>query len=73
MAGLNNRTSRSGNGLPPAAGGSVNGIRLLLAIMFVLIALASVSGVVFAAMTGQPTIAIAIGLVAAAFFCGVVC
>ena len=73
MAGLNNRTSRSGNGLPPAAGGSVNGVRLLLAIMFVLIAIASITGVVFAVMTGQPTVAVATGLIAAAFFCGVVC
>ena len=51
----------------------MNGVRLLLAIMFVLIAIASITGVVFAVMTGQPTVAVAIGLIAAAFFCGVVC
>lgn len=73
MVDFEDRTTRTGSTLPPAAGGAANGVRLLMAIVFILIAVASICGVVVATATGQPTIAIAIGLVAAAFFCGVLC
>ncbi|HOW93950.1 MAG TPA: hypothetical protein PLF91_05605 [Mycolicibacterium fallax] len=73
MVDFKDRTPRTGSAMPPAAGGSVNGIRLLMAIMFVLIAVAALTGVVVATLSGQPTVAIIIGLVAAAFFCGAVC
>lgn len=73
MVDFKDRAPRTGRPMPPAAGGSVNGIRLLMAVVFVLIAVASLTGVVVATLSGQPTIAIIIGLVAAAFFCGVAC
>lgn len=74
MVGIDDRSARqSTKALPPAASGSVHGVRVLMAIVFVLIAIASVTGVVFAMASGQPTAAIAIGLVAGAFFCGVAC
>ncbi|WP_238396541.1 hypothetical protein [Mycolicibacterium sp. CBMA 234] len=49
--------------------GAVNGQKvLLLGMLFLLIAVAAVSGIVFALSSGQPQIALIIGLVSAAFF-----
>jgi hypothetical protein len=61
------------NVLPRAAGGSINGHRILLGIVLLLIAVASITGVVVAASSGQPQVALIIGLVAAAFFARVGC
>lgn len=63
----------SRNTLPPAAGGSINGMRVLMAIVLLLIAVASIAGIFFAMSTGQPAVAIIIGLCAGAFFCRVGC
>jgi hypothetical protein len=57
----------------PAAGGSINGMRVLMGIILVLIAIASITGVVVALTSGQPTVALIIGLVSAAFFTRVGC
>jgi hypothetical protein len=53
--------------------GAVNGHRLLMGILLMLIAVAAISGIVFALSTGQPTVALVIGLVAGAFFSRVGC
>lgn len=55
--------------LPPAAGGSISGMRVLMGVLLFLIGIAAVTGVAMAASSGQPALAIAIGLVAGAFFC----
>ncbi|CAJ1508559.1 hypothetical protein [[Mycobacterium] burgundiense] len=59
---------QSKKALPPAAGGSISGHRALLGVLLLLIGVAVVTGVAVAVMSGQPAIAIAIGLVGAAFF-----
>lgn len=59
--------------LPSAAHGSVNGHKVLMGILLLLIAVAAISGVAFALSTGQPTIAFVIGLIAVAFFSRVGC
>lgn len=54
--------------------GAVNGHRvLLMGILLMLIAVAAISGIVFALSTGQPTVALVIGLVSGAFFSRVGC
>lgn len=70
MAGLNDPSRKA---LPPAAGGSISGHRVLLAVLMFVIFIAAVTGVVMTISSGQPAMAIAIGLVAAAFFCRVGC
>jgi hypothetical protein len=57
----------------PGAAGSINGHRMLLGIVLLLIAIASITGIVVALAGGQPTAAIIIGLVSAAFFARVGC
>ena len=59
--------------MPRAAGGSINGMRVLLGLVLFVIAVAAIMGVVVALSSGQPTIALIIGLVAAAFFARVGC
>jgi hypothetical protein len=59
--------------LPPAAGGSINGMRVLMGIILLVIGIAAISGVLLALSAGQPTVAIIIGLLAAAFFTRVGC
>lgn len=61
----------SRNALPPAAGGSISGTRVYLAMLLIVIAVAAIVGVVVAASSGQPTVAIAIALISGAFFCRV--
>lgn len=46
---------------------------MLLGIVLVLIAVAAISGIVFALSTGQPTVALIIGLISGAFFSRVGC
>jgi len=54
--------------------GAVNGHRVLfMGIVLMLIAVAAISGIVFALSTGQPTVALIIGLVSGAFFSRVGC
>jgi hypothetical protein len=59
--------------LPRAAGGSINGMRVVMGILLVLIALAVITGVAVAVTSGQPTVAFVIGLVGVAFFSRVFC
>ena len=59
--------------LPPAAHGSINGMKVLMSIVLLLIAVAAITGVAVALSSGQPTVAFLIGLVAAAFFSRVGC
>lgn len=54
--------------------GAVNGHRvMLMGIVLLLIAVAAISGIVFALSTGQPTVALIIGLISGAFFSRVGC
>jgi hypothetical protein len=74
MVGPHDRSvTQSQTALPRAAGGSINGMRALMGIVLVLIAIASITGVVVALASGQPTAALIIGLVSAAFFTRVGC
>lgn len=59
--------------LPPAAGGSINGMKVLLGLLLLLILAGAVTGVLVALSSGQPQVAVIIGLVAAAFFARVGC
>ena len=59
--------------LPRTAGGSINGMRILMGLLLLAILVGAVAGVLVALSTGQPTIALIIGLVAAAFFTRVGC
>jgi hypothetical protein len=70
MAGLNDPSRKT---LPPAAGGSISGHRVLLGVLLFFIGIAAITGVAMTLSSGQPQLAIAIGLVAAAFFCRVGC
>ena len=54
------------NALPRAAGGSINGTKVLLGFVLLLIAIASITGVVVAVSSGQPQIALIIGRVRSA-------
>lgn len=58
---------------PAAAGGSVNGMRVLMGLLLLLIGLAAITGVVVALSAGQPSFAFIIGLVAVAFFSRIGC
>jgi hypothetical protein len=59
--------------LPPAVGGSISGTRVLMGLLLLLITIASITGVVVALSSGQPTVAFIIGLVAVAFFSRIGC
>ncbi len=52
---------------------SVDGHRVLLGLLLVLIAISAIVGIVFAAVSGQGTIALIIALFAGAFFSRVFC
>jgi hypothetical protein len=58
---------------PRAAGGSINGMRILLGLILFVIAVGAVMGVVFAVSSGQWQVGLIIALVAAAFFARVGC
>ena len=64
---------QSDTGARRAAGGAINGTRILLGIILLLIGIASIIGVVVTARNGQTDAAIVIGIVAAAFFTRVGC
>jgi hypothetical protein len=69
----NGKRGQPRTALPPAAGGSINGMRVVMAILLFVIAVGAIMGVVVAISSGQPTVAIIVGLVAAAFFARVGC
>ena len=69
----NGKLGQPRTALPPAAGGSINGMRVVMAILLFVIAVGAIMGVVVALSSGQPTVAIIVGLVAAAFFARVGC
>jgi hypothetical protein len=74
MAGVNNKHFGGPRPVRPVHPGSaVHGHRVLLAVLLVLIFIAAVVGVVFAAVSGQGTIALIIALFAGAFFSRVGC
>ncbi len=58
---------------PRAAGGSLNGMRILLSLILFVIAVGAVMGVVLAVSSGQWQVGLIIALVAAAFFARVGC
>lgn len=58
---------------PRASGSSINGMRILLGLLLLAIAVGAITGVVVAFSSGQPTVAVIIGLIAAAFFARVGC
>lgn len=63
----------SRNAMPPAAGGSINGTRMLMAFVLLFIGIAAIAGISVALSSGQWQIALLIGLVSAAFFSRVGC
>jgi len=69
----NGRLDHPRTELPRAAGGSINGMRVVMGILLVLIALAVITGVAVAMTSGQPTVAFVIGLVGLAFFSRAFC
>jgi cytochrome b subunit of formate dehydrogenase len=69
----NGKLAQPRTSMPPAAGGSINGMKVLMGILLLLIFVGAVTGVVVALSSGQPTIAFVIGLVATAFFARVGC
>jgi hypothetical protein len=58
---------------PVTPSSAVHGHRVLLAVLLVLIAISAIAGIVFAAVSGQGTIALIIALFAGAFFSRVGC
>jgi hypothetical protein len=73
VAPQNGPLGNSRSTLPPAAHGSINGMRVLLGLILLVIAVAAVMGIVVAMSSGQWQIAIIVGLVAGAFFARVGC
>ncbi len=73
MLGPENGAQGPRTAMPPTAGGSINGHRMLMGLLLLLIGIAAIAGVLVAVSSGQPTIALIIGLVAAAFFARVGC
>ena len=58
---------------PVTPSSSLDGHRVLLGVLLVLIAISAIAGIVFAAVSGQGTIALIIALFAGAFFSRVGC
>jgi hypothetical protein len=74
MAGANEDPIGKPHPVRPAPhSSSLDGHRVLLGVLLVLIAIAAISGIVFAAVSGQGTIALIIALFAGAFFSRVGC
>jgi len=59
--------------IPPAAHGSINGMRILMGLLLLVIAAGAITGVFVALSSGQWQVALIIGLVAGAFFARVGC
>ncbi len=58
---------------PRAAGGSISGVRVLMGVLLLMIAVAAIVAVVVTASSGQANLAIIIGIFSAAFFSRVLC
>jgi hypothetical protein len=58
---------------PPGAGGSLDGMRWMKGLLLAVIAICAIAGVVSTAAMGQTQAALAIGIVALAFFSRVGC
>ena len=58
---------------PPGAGGSLDGMRVVKGLLLAVIAIAALAGVVSTAALGQTQAALAIGIIALAFFSRVGC
>jgi hypothetical protein len=58
---------------PPGAGGSLDGMRWVKGVLLAVIAICAVAGIVSTAALGQTQAALAIGIVALAFFSRVGC
>jgi hypothetical protein len=74
MVGANEDSPGKPHPAPPLAHhSSIDGHRVLLGLLLLLIGIAAIVGVVVAAMSGQGTVALIIALLAAAFFSRVGC
>ncbi|MET0474341.1 MAG: hypothetical protein ABW001_06835 [Mycobacterium sp.] len=73
VAPQNGPLGKSRTTMPPAAGGSINGMRLLMALILFVIGVGAIVGVVVAMSSGQWQVAMIIALVATAFFARVGC
>ncbi|MCW2517033.1 MAG: hypothetical protein JWR11_6075 [Mycobacterium sp.] len=69
----NGKLARPKTSLPHAAGGSINGMRVLMALLLFVIAVGAIMGVVVALSSGLWQVAMIVALVAGAFFCRVGC
>jgi hypothetical protein len=58
---------------PPGAGGSLDGIRWMKGLLLAVIAICALAGIVSTAAMGQTHAALAIGIIALAFFSRVGC
>jgi hypothetical protein len=58
---------------PPGAGGSLDGIRWMKGLLLAVIAICALAGIVSTAAMGQTQAALAIGIIALAFFSRVGC
>lgn len=59
--------------LPSSASGSINGMKVLMGVVLLVIGIASIAGVVMAVHAGEPRVALIVGLLATAFFARVGC
>jgi hypothetical protein len=73
VAPQNGPLGKSRNAVPHAVGGSINGMRVLLGLILLVILAGAIMGIVVALSSGQWQIALIIGLVAGAFFARVGC
>jgi hypothetical protein len=74
MVGANEDSLGEPKPAPPITrGSSIDGHRMLLGFLLIVIAISAIVGVVVAAMSGQPTVALIIALFAGAFFSRVGC
>lgn len=73
MLGEEGRAVPRSKAIPAGAGGSVDGIRWVKGLLLAVIAISALAGIVSTAALGQTQAALAIGIVALAFFSRVGC
>jgi hypothetical protein len=73
MVGANEDSIEEPKPAPPIPSSSIDGHRLLLGLLLLLIGISAIVGVVVAAASGQGTVALIIALFAGAFFSRVFC
>jgi hypothetical protein len=73
MVGSNEDSIEEPKPAPPIPSSSIDGHRLLLGLLLLLIGISAIVGVVVAAASGQGTVALIIALFAGAFFSRVFC